>query len=167
MSHWPGNPNRERTSFGGLSRGKLMSRVRSRGNTTTERRLISLLRSARLTGWRSHVSMPGHPDFVWKRERLAVFVDGCFWHGHDCGKNLHPKTNASVWRDKLNRNKARDRRFSRELRRHGWKVVRIWECHLAKKPAACLATITRVLQNNHIPRGGRTQARALFSENAR
>ena len=65
MSRWPGNAQRERTTFGGLLRGQLMSRVRSTGNQTTEKRLASLLRAAGLTGWRTHQSLPGRPDFVW------------------------------------------------------------------------------------------------------
>ena len=78
MSRWPGNAQRERTTFGGLSRGQLMSRVRSTGNQTTEERLARLLRRAGLSGWRRHQSLPGLPDFVWPRFKVAVFADGCF-----------------------------------------------------------------------------------------
>jgi len=132
MSHWPGNPERERTTFGGLSRGKLMSRIRSKGNSTTERRLVMLLRRSGLRGWRRHLPIAGHPDFVWPSVKVAVFVDGCYWHGHNCGKNITPKTNANVWREKISRNKARDRESTRNLRELGWRVIRIWECQLAK-----------------------------------
>ncbi len=146
MSQWPGDARRERTTFGSLSRGRLMSRVKSTGNQTTEERLAKLLRKVGLWGWRRHKGPVGRPDFTWPRHKLAVFVDGCFWHGHDCGKNIQPKTNADAWRDKILRNKARDRRVSSALRRRGWRVIRIWECRLKKKPAACLARIQRAIQ---------------------
>src|SRR5713226_3567930 len=110
MSFWPGNADREKTTFGGLRRGQLMARVRSIGNETTEERLASLLRSRGISGWRRHLSIPGKPDFAWRKERLAVFVDGCFWHGHNCGRKLTPKTNRQAWREKISNNKARDQR---------------------------------------------------------
>jgi DNA mismatch endonuclease (patch repair protein) len=145
MSRWPGNAEKQRTTFGGLSRSQLMSRVRSRGNETTERRLASLLRRGGLSGWRRHQALPGRPDFVWPRLRVAVFVDGCFWHGHDCGKNISPKTNSDAWQSKIRRNKARDRRVTRLLRGRGWRVLRIWECRLSRQPARCIRRIELVL----------------------
>ena len=145
MSPWPGNAGKERTSFGGLLRGDLMSRIRSVGNETTEKRLAALLRQNRVSGWRRHFNIPGKPDFVWPQSQLAVFVDGCFWHGHECGRNLTPKTNARAWREKIARNKARDRRITRRLRRCGWKVIRIWECRLVKNDDRCLQRILKVL----------------------
>ena len=145
MSRWPGNAQRERTTFGGLSRGQLMSRVRSTGNRTTEKRLVVLLRKAGLSGWRRHHPLLGRPDFAWPRAKVAVFVDGCFWHGHDCGKNIHPKTNVGAWREKIRQNRERDRRVNRSLRQQGWRIVRIWECALAKKPNHCIARIRKAL----------------------
>ena len=143
MSRWPGNAQRERTTFGGLRRDQLMSRVRSTGNQTTEERLASLLRMAGLSGWRRHQSLLGRPDFVWRSAKIAVFVDGCFWHGHDCGKNVTPKTNAKAWREKIEGNQARDRKISRVLRQEGWKVIRVWECQLRKSPNRCVARIKK------------------------
>lgn len=145
MSRWPGNAHRERTSFGSLSRSQLMSRVRSGGNATTELRLASLLRKSGVCGWRRNQTLPGHPDFAWPSKKLAVFVDGCFWHGHTCGKNLSPRTNAKEWTEKISRNKARDRRITGALRRQGWRVVRIWECHLRKRAKPCVERILREL----------------------
>jgi len=145
MSRWPGNAERERTTFGGLSRGQLMSRVRSTGNQTTENRLASLLREAGLTGWRRHYPVTGRPDFVWLRAKVAVFVDGCFWHGHDCGRNVTPRTNAKAWCEKIEGNQARDRETTDLLRQGGWKVIRIWECQLAKNPGRCVARITKAV----------------------
>lgn len=146
MSRWPGNAQRERTTFGGLSRGQLMSRVRSTGNETTEERLALLLRGTGLTGWRRHQPLPGKPDFAWPKAKVVVFVDGCFWHGHDCGKNVTPKTNARAWREKIERNQARDHRTTRLLRQKGWAVIRIWECQLTKKPAQCLSRIRKAIK---------------------
>ena len=143
MSKWPGNATKERTTFGGLSRAQLMSRVRSKRNETTETRLAALLRKTGLRGWRRNRPLVGNPDFVWPSKRLVVFVDGCFWHGHDCGKNITPKTNAKEWRQKINGNLARDHRITRLLRRQGWRVLRIWECQLAKNPEACINKIHR------------------------
>jgi len=144
MSTWPEGSRQDRTSFGGLNRGELMSRVHSSGNETTEKRSIGLLRASRLSGWRRHQSLPGRPDFVWRKEKVAVFVDGCFWHGHAC-RNLSPKTNVEAWRDKIAKTQTRDRKNSRVLRRQGWKVTRIWECQLHKYPDRCVMRIRRML----------------------
>lgn len=145
MNRWPGDAQREITPFGGLSRGQLMARVRSIGNKTTEKRLMELLIGAGLKGWRRHQPLPGKPDFVWRKERTVVFVDGCFWHGHACGRNPSPETNERVWREKIERNKVRDRRVIRVLRSQGWSVLRIWECQLKKEPARCLSRIRLAL----------------------
>jgi DNA mismatch endonuclease, patch repair protein len=145
MSIWPGDSENERTTFGGLSRGSLMSRIRSSGNTTTEQRLVQLLRKAGLRGWRRHLPISGHPDFVWPACKLAIFVDGCFWHGHNCGKNVTPKTNARAWREKIARNKVRDQQSTRRLRRRGWRVLRLWECQLSANGPQCVAKISRLL----------------------
>lgn len=151
MSRWPGNAQAERTTFGGLRRGQLMSRVRSTGNQTTEKRLASLLREAGLTGWRRHQFLTGRPDFLWPKIKVAVFVDGCFWHGHDCGRNLTPRRNAEAWRAKIEGNRARDRRTSRFLRHEGWNVIRVWECQLAKTPASCVLRIAKALGRSDEP----------------
>jgi len=152
MSTWPGNAQKELTSFGNLTRSQLMSRVRSGGNETTEMRMARLLRGAHIRGWRRHSSILGKPDFVWTHEKVAVFVDGCFWHGHACGRNLTPGRNAKDWRRKIRGNKARDRRVTRGLRTKGWAVLRIWECKLAKNPETCLARIQRALEKPPLDR---------------
>lgn len=122
-----------------------MSRIRGTGNATTEVKLARLLRRHRLTGWRRGARLLGRPDFTWHRQRLVVFVDGCFWHGHGCGRNVAPKTNAELWARKISGNKKRDRRVTRELRRRGWSVLRIWECSLRRNPAGSLARVSRKL----------------------
>jgi len=115
-------------------RSAVMSRIRSRENRDTELRLIALFRVAGIRGWRRNRPLFGKPDFVFPRERLVVFVDGCFWHG--CPKPKHapmPKNRAEWWATKLARNKDRDFLVTRTLRKQGWKVVRVWECHLSLK----------------------------------
>lgn len=134
-------------TFGGLRRSQLMSRVRSTGNQTTEMRLASLLRTAGVAGWRRHQPLPGRPDFVWPKAKVTVFVDGCFWHGHICGRNVTPSTNAKAWRDKIERNQARDRRVTGVLQQRGWTMVRIWKCSLANDPCRCLGRIRRQLKD--------------------
>ena len=158
MSRWPGNAELERTTFGTLSRGQLMSRVRSTGNKTTEQRMLLLLRREKLSGWKRHSAVRGQPDFTWAREKVAVFVDGCFWHGHNCGRNLTPKRNASVWREKIERTRDRDRSVTRGLQKQGWGVVRIWECSLGANPNRCVARIKRFLGKRQ---GGRIEHRRV------
>jgi len=111
-----------------------MARIRGSGNLDTELRMMALFRAHGITGWRRRQKLFGKPDFVFRRERVAVFVDGCFWHG--CPKPKHaprPKHNADWWAQKLDRNKARDRKVTRTLRAQGWHVLRVWECDLAVK----------------------------------
>lgn len=116
-----------------------MSRIRSRGNKTTEKRLEEILRAYGVEGWKSQMDLVGKPDFVFKDQRLAVFVDGCFWHG--CPKcRLAPKTNVEYWTNKIRRNRKRDRDVKRILAAEGWMVKRIWE-HSLKSPKRVVATI--------------------------
>jgi DNA mismatch endonuclease (patch repair protein) len=103
-----------------------MSRIRGKGNLSTELRLIRLMRIAGITGWRRHHPVLGKPDFVFPKKKLAVFVDGCFWHMCPrCGYT--PANNADFWRTKLKGNRERDRIVTRSLRKIGWTVLRIWE----------------------------------------
>ena len=107
-------------------RSRIMAAIRSRGNTTTELPLARLLWAAGVRGYRKHWPVVGKPDFAWPGRKVAVFVDGCFWHGCTC-KYL-PRTNTEFWRNKIETNKRRDRRVARRLRRRGWAVIRIKEC---------------------------------------
>lgn len=119
--------------FTSAKRSSVMAAIRGKGNKDTELRMMALMRAHGITGWRRGVAMTGKPDFVFRRERVAVFVDGCFWHG--CPQPKHaplPKNNAEFWAAKLSRNKERDRLVTRILREEGWTVIRVWECELAK-----------------------------------
>jgi len=109
-----------------------MAAIRSSGNRATELRLMAIFRAHGITGWRRHLPLPGRPDFVFPRARLAVFVDGCFWHG--CRWHCRmPKSHKSFWNSKINRNKTRDRIVVRMLRKEGWRVLRLWE-HALRDP---------------------------------
>lgn len=111
---------------------EVMSRIRSQGNKATELRLITIFREARIIGWRRKQPLLGKPDFVFRQQRLAVFVDGCFWHG--CPKCYRrPSSNQAFWDEKVQRNRKRDRRVTRELRKADWQVLRIWEHQLSEK----------------------------------
>ena len=127
-------------------RSERMSRVRSRGNLATELRLIALMREHHITGWRRGLPLPGKPDFVFRRGKIAVFVDGCFWHR--CPRHGRtPKSRVSFWKAKLARNAKRDRAVSRTLRAAGWTVLRIWECALTRHQIKrTLARILRTLR---------------------
>ena len=103
-----------------------MATIRSAGNRATELRLAAILRAHGITGWRRHQALPGKPDFDFRRERLAVFVDGCFWHG--CPRHLRmPQDNRPYWKRKIARNIHRDRETTRRLKKAGWQVLRVWE----------------------------------------
>lgn len=105
-----------------------MASIRTRG-TAPELKLRSALRSVGLPFRVNHPGLPGRPDIVLMRPRVAVFVHGCFWHQHHaCGRARVPRTNRAYWRRKFRDNRARDARKARRLRRHGWSVRVIWEC---------------------------------------
>src|SRR5438067_9877706 len=131
--------------FTAEKRSEVMSHIRARGNRDTELRLIHLFREAAITGWRRNKRVFGKPDFVFARARVAVFVDGCFWHRHPgCKFSYTPKSRVDFWLPKFRRNVARDRLVTRELRKAGWRVVRIWECDLVASRRARVIRRLRV-----------------------
>ena len=113
-------------------RSRLMAKVRSSDNGSTELKMVKIFREYGITGWRRHEPLLGKPDFLFRKLRLAVFVDGCFWHGCPI-HGVNPRQNAGFWRKKIARNKARDRQVNRRLRAQGWRVWRIWEHALGQK----------------------------------
>lgn len=78
-------------------------------------------------------SLPGCPDIVLPKYKTVIFVNGCFWHKHDCGRFVYPKSNVEYWHKKINRNVERDAENTALLQKAGWKVLVIWECQLKKK----------------------------------
>lgn len=137
-------------------RSDIMSRIRSRGNRDTELTLAKLFRQHHITGWRRHrkVRVVGsdhspeltvHPDFAFLKFQVAVFVDGCFWHG--CPKHSKiPENNRDFWEKKLTVNKSRDRFVRRVLCKAGWKVIRIWEHDLERYPEKCIRKVCAALR---------------------
>jgi DNA mismatch endonuclease (patch repair protein) len=118
--------------FTKAKRSEVMRRIRGRGSKATEIALAKLFRRHKITGWRRNQKVFGKPDFVFPKLKLAVFVDGYFWHG--CPKHAtKPKNNRAFWRNKFARNNARDRIVNRTLRQLGWTVLRIWQHELSQK----------------------------------
>lgn len=119
------------------ARSCLMARIRGRGNPSTERAMLVLLKAGGIEGWRRHVpirvqevvsgrKLLVRPDFVFPKERVGLFIDGCFWHG--CPKHsVTPSKNAGFWRRKIQSNKKRDRLQRNGLRKQGWIVMSVWE----------------------------------------
>ncbi|MCC5786732.1 MAG: DNA mismatch endonuclease Vsr [Phycisphaerales bacterium] len=111
-------------------RSRCMSKVRSK-NTAPERLVAAELRARGIRCRRHAKNLPGAPDFVVTRAKIAIFVHGCWWHAHNCPRGSRtPKTNRRYWSQKIARNVTRDRRAARELRAQGWSVWTIWECRL-------------------------------------
>lgn len=124
------------------ARSRLMSRVRTR-DTQPEVRLRRALWSAGVRGWRLHPErVPGKPDLAWLGVRVAVFVDGAFWHGHP---DYYRGQSGPFWDEKIARNRARDERVNAELAQAGWRVVRLWDFEVERTIDACLQRIRRVL----------------------
>ncbi|MGH9556798.1 MAG: very short patch repair endonuclease [Terriglobales bacterium] len=124
------------------TRSRYMAAVKSRGNESTEKKMVRLLKRHGLLGWRRHYPLAGTPDFCWPRQRLALFVDGCFWHGCPrCYKT--PRSNVRYWKAKVAGNRNRDHRIDSLLRSSGWAVARVWECRLQDKRT--LARIRRAV----------------------
>src|SRR5512136_1920969 len=114
-------------------RSATMRAVKSR-DTSPELAVRALLR-AFAPGYRLHrKDIPGNPDIAYVGRRQAIFVHGCFWHGHDCARGARmPKTNADYWRAKIARNRARDEAHHEKLAALGWRALTIWECELKDK----------------------------------
>ena len=133
--------------FTKAKRSEVMSRIRGRGNKATEVALARLFRQNKITGWRRHLPIFGRPDFTFPKQKIAVFVDGCFWHGCPKHSNL-PANNRAFWKRKFSTNKLRDNLVTGTLRSQGWRVLRIWEHELGRKNMAKLCRrISRALEN--------------------
>ena len=127
-----------------------MSRIRSARNASTELRFLDLLKRARLTGWRRNAALIGRPDLVFRKERIAVFLDGCFWHACPrCARAraAPPKSNVAYWSQKLRRNVERDREVTLSLRGNGWTVLRIWEHVIRREPRRAVGRLRILLKS--------------------
>lgn len=117
-------------TFSKSARSQIMRSVRSTG-TGAEKKCEALLRALKLSFRRHSAHLPGRPDFVLRDCRLALFVNGCFWHAHHgCSNAMLPTSNTVYWHRKIDRNRKRDRRVRDALRKGGWRTAVIWECKL-------------------------------------
>lgn len=129
-------------------RSKIMSAIHSR-NTKPE---LTVRKYLWRVGFRYRLNynrLPGHPDLVLKKYRTCIFINGCFWHGHNCQEFRPPKTNVNYWTKKINRNRERDKEEQKKLAEMGWHVIVVWECEL--KPDKREKTLTALAFTlNHI-----------------
>jgi len=119
-----------------LSKSEQMARVRSR-DTRPEKLVRSILSNLGVRYRLHRKELPGRPDIYISRLRLAVFVNGCFWHNHDCARGRKPKTNVKFWHKKIRRNRARDRKALEGLRSIGVTAVTLWTCEYPKFEPLC------------------------------
>jgi DNA mismatch endonuclease (patch repair protein) len=119
-------------TFSKEERSAIMRKVKDKGNKSTEQKLIDIFKANGIKGWRRHYPVKGKPDFVFPELKIAVFADGCFWHGHHC-RNITPKQNAEYWRNKWQRNIERDKKVTQRFEQRGWTVLRFWECDIKRK----------------------------------
>jgi DNA mismatch endonuclease (patch repair protein) len=125
------------------ARSKLMSRVRTR-DTAPEVALRRALWALGVRGWRLHAKdLPGRPDLVFRAARLAVFVDGAFWHGHP---SHYKGQSGAFWDTKIARNRERDKTVNRELAALGWKVLRLWDFEIESEAEASALRVRDALQ---------------------
>ncbi|MCH8487162.1 MAG: very short patch repair endonuclease [Candidatus Cyclonatronum sp.] len=129
-----------------------MSRIRSK-DTKPEMRLRTGLHRLGLRFRLHSKKLPGKPDLSFRKYRTAVFVNGCFWHGHEgCPKFVMPKTRTEWWQAKISKTRARDAEVQAELRALGWKVIVVWECGL--RGGAAEETLKRVYEEITVPSAG-------------
>lgn len=123
-----------------------MSRIKS-SSTGPELTLRKLLFQAGLRGYRLNYKLAGKPDIVFTRRKIAIFVDGCFWH--KCPRDYkEPATNKVFWEHKIESNLIRDKEVNKILKRREWTVLRIWEHDLKKDPTACLGKILKIISDS-------------------
>src|SRR5215510_5296891 len=130
--------------FSKSKRSQVMSRIRGGDNRSTERALAALLRAHHISGWTLRArGVLGRPDIYFPTQRLAIFVDGCFWHG--CRRCfIMPAQNRAFWREKIGRNIARDRTVTRSLQRSGAMVLRLWEHDIERRTPKLFAVLTKL-----------------------
>jgi DNA mismatch endonuclease (patch repair protein) len=114
------------------TRSRMMSGIRSK-NTKPEILIRSALHRRGFRFRLNQASLPGKPDLVFRRFNAVIFIHGCFWHGHNCELFKWPSSNAAFWRNKIERNRAKDNEVIEALKVAGWRVMVIWECAIKGK----------------------------------
>ena len=125
-------------------RRKNMQHIRSMG-TVPERTVIEALKKKKIYFATHVLKIVGKPDIVFRRKKVVVFIDSDFWHGHP-RRCIMPKSNTEYWENKILRNRQRDKFVNRELKKSGWKVLRLWEYDIKKKPDKCIEAILKLLK---------------------
>jgi len=124
------------------TRRRVMASIK-KTDTKPELALRRALWQAGVRGWRCHTRVPGRPDIAFTRWRVAVFVDGVWWHGHP---SHHPRgRRGPYWDQKINGNMARDLRVNEQLREAGWKVIRVWDLDVLRDPDRAVSDILDAL----------------------
>lgn len=122
--------------FSKEKRSEVMSKIRGFGNKETEIALIKIFRRHKIVGWRRRQKVFGKPDFVFWKQRVAIFVDGCFWHQCPLHSSI-PRQNQEFWQKKLQATTLRDKQVNTTLEQKGWIVIRIWEHELKDEEIVC------------------------------
>ena len=122
-----------------------MAAIHSSGNVTTELNLVRFFRKEGISHWRRHQKIFNvRPDFIFPKQRVVIFVHGCFWHGCKLHRSI-PKTNVKFWREKINGNKKRDIAVLRKIKHFGWKPLIVWEHGIKKYPEDVIKKIKKAL----------------------
>lgn len=131
--------------FNKARRSQIMASIKGK-HTAPERLIASILARLGFVPQLHRCDLPGSPDLVLARKKVAIFVNGCYWHGHDnCPRATLPSTNQAFWKEKINKNKRRDVRQRRQLRAMGWRVLTFWTCKPYNEHAV-LSRLRRVSQ---------------------
>lgn len=127
-------------------RSRNMAAIKGHGNRSTELKLVRFFKLYKIKGWQRHQSrLVGKPDFIFLSSKVAVFLDGCFWHG--CKKHyIVPKTNKKFWSNKIRNNINRDKKVNKHYKLKRWRVIRIWEHDVKTNPAKVLNKISLALK---------------------
>jgi DNA mismatch endonuclease (patch repair protein) len=118
-----------------------MSCIRSK-NTSLEMSFKKLLDKNKFMGYKIHPKMLGNPDFIFPKKRLLIFIDGDFWHGYNW-KKLHKVPPKKYWQAKISKTIARDKKYTKQLKKEGWKVLRFWENEIKGNPERCIIKLRK------------------------
>ncbi|MDH7577160.1 MAG: very short patch repair endonuclease [Bacillota bacterium] len=132
--------------FDAAKRSEIMSKIHSK-NTKPEIALRKALYHAGLRGYRIYYKLPGKPDMAYIKAKVAIFVDGCFWHGCPVCNRYRTNEKDEFWRNKIARNKERDKQIDAKLTELGWTVIRIWEHDIKKHLEDCVRRIRKAVED--------------------